>query len=485
MQRPTNNRGAASPPNFVGFSSPIFMNFEIAIVKGKWAGLRKLLTPNGQITIGREPTTCDFIIDDPLLSRKHCTIESNGQFVKLKDLNSRNGTFVNGQKVQEYTITSNDEIKLGHHILQLLTAKNTSEPISQIMAGLCGRCQKKIFQKDLLSRRAVRQGNRLYCMQCIERGIPTGDARGMTTGSIANHTEAQPQVYREVKDELTVAVNPDLPPNTPPKIGHYQILEVLGEGGMGYVYKVRHSFLNTVFAIKVIKEEFVSHAEVLERFLQEARVGVSLDHPHIVKIFDADEVEGIYYIRMEFFPGQNLAGLVKEKGVVDFSTITRWGTQLADALNYAHQQQIIHRDVKPSNVLVNPEGLAKLADFGLAKAWQKAGAPQLTRDRQMLGTIQYISPEQLKDSKNVDPRADIFSLAATLYFSLVGIPPFGQEPLGKVMHNIIHADPFPIQRQDIPKNLQVVLFKAMEKDPNKRFASMAEFRDALMQTIGR
>lgn len=457
------------------------MNFELAVVKGKWAGLRKVLTPNGQITIGREPTTCDFIIDDPLLSRKHCTVEFNGQQVKLKDLNSRNGTFVNGQRIQEYTLTPKDEIKLGHHIVQIIP-QTTTNPASQIVAGFCGRCQKKILQKDLVSKQAVRQGNRLYCMQCIEKGIAS-EPRIAPSGTISR-TAPQPEISKDVKDEMTVAMNPELPPNTPHKIGHYQILEVLGEGGMGYVYKARHSFLNSVFAIKVIKEEFVSHAEVLERFLQEARVGVSLDHPHIVKIFDADEVEGIYYIRMEFFPGKNLAGLVKEKGPIEPVTLTRWGSELADALNYAHQQQIIHRDVKPSNVLVNPDGLVKLADFGLAKAWQKAGAPQLTRERQMLGTLQYISPEQLKDSKNVDPRADIFSLAASLYFALVGTPPFGQEPLGKVMHNIVHADPAPIQRPNIPKSLQAVLFKALAKSVNDRYSTMAEFRDALTQTIG-
>ncbi len=490
------------------------MNFEIAVVKGKWAGLRKEILPQGKVCIGRDPASCDFTIEDPLLSRRHCLLEYDGEQFKLTDLKSRNGTYINGQRIQELILSPNDEIKIGHHVIYLQAVQIPVETGQQAVVGVCSHCQKKLLQKDFLSHRAVKQGANLYCSQCAEkimpspqiptslqtragmqpkptlapnvqraqpvsRNVPVAKSNVGTTKE-AQQQPPQPRKKINVSEELTVAVNPELPTGTPQSIGQYQILEILGEGGMGFVYKAQHSFLGTTVAIKVIKEEFISHTEVLQRFLLEARVGVGLDHPNIVKILDAGEVEGVYFISMEYFPGQNLATLVKSRGPIQYSTALQWGIRLADALHYAHQKQIIHRDVKPSNILVNQEGIVKLADFGLAKAWQKAGAPQLTAAGQMLGTIQYISPEQLENSKDVDPRADIFSLAASIYYVLVGTPPFGQDPIGKVIHNILHSDPAPIQKPGIPKSFVDVLFKGMEKKMAQRYSSMAEFRDALI-----
>ncbi len=483
------------------------MNFELAVTQGKWAGLRQLITNKGKILIGRD-AACDLAIEDPLLSRQHCLLECNGEEFKLVDLKSRNGTYVNGQRIQEKLVTQSDEIRLGHHILHLQAAP-TSPEIPQPTVGLCSRCQRKILQKDLLNHRAVRHGNHLYCQQCLERGIdsktmgklpalpgkgevrpalpaaPTKVAKPIDTAPLRSTSlpakgslPAKPNIPTPTSDEMTMS---DLSSSsTPSNIGQYKILEVLGEGGMGYVYKAQHVILGNIVAIKVIKEEFASHSDVLMRFLQEARLGFNLDHAHIVKILDAGEVEGTYFISMEYFAGQNLASLVQIKGTVQALTVLNWAIHLADALHYAHQKQIIHRDVKPSNILVNEEDVVKLADFGLAKAWQKAGAPQLTSAGQMLGTIQYISPEQLENSKNVDPKADIFSLAASLYFALVGVPPFGQEPLGKVIHNILHTEPPAIKRPDMPKEFEAALFKAMAKQSTQRFASMAEFRDTLI-----
>ncbi len=481
------------------------MNFELKIREGKLAGYKKTVTKTGRILIGRD-ASCDFAIDDPLLSRQHCLIEVSENQVKLIDLKSRNGTYLNGKKIEEEILKFNDEIKLGKHIVTLLPLqKQTATPV---LGNLCNRCGRELKQDDVAFLKATNYTGTPYCKLCIAQTIESRKARSKVplegrdtrdeiraTGmpispSLANRglggSFSQPKVTKKItSDEMTIPLaNVSLPPGTPSNIGHYQVLEVLGEGGMGFVYKAQHSFLETIVAIKVIKEELAAQPDILKRFVQEAKLGVSLDHPNILKIHDAGESDGIFFISMEYFPGQDITNLMKTQKSIPVPISLKWAICMADALSYAHKKGVIHRDVKPSNILVNDKEEVKLADFGLAKAWQKAGANQLTASGQMLGTIQYISPEQLENSKNVDPKTDIFSLGASIYYTLAGYPPFGQEPLGKVIQNILHSAPAPLQRKDIPKSFIQVLMKAMAKKVEERFASMEELKIALQKVAG-
>lgn len=463
------------------------MNFELRIVKGQCAGYQKVIRQPERILIGRD-ATCDLTISDPLLSRQHCLIEFGTNDVKVIDLKSRNGCFVNGCKIQETVVNVGDEIKLGKHVLQILPLEGnemekpvvSAVTIPSTSTTACNECGRVITQEDIASMKAVKHGVYFYCDTCITKGIePTLMARSNTIARSSIGT-SEPALRSPLPINQSKKFQPTTSiPSMPKVIGNYEIIETLGEGGMGIVYKVRHTFLDTIVALKVIREELAQHSSMLKRFLQEAKLGGGLKHPNILRIQDAGEFEGIYFIAMEFFQGKDISGIVKNTGPMPCSMAIALLIQMADALGYAHEQGVIHRDVKPSNILVDiPTSTAKLADFGLAKAWHNSGAYQLTTSGQTLGTIQYISPEQLEDSRNVGPQTDIFSLGASLYFAVAGVPPFGEQPIGAVINNILHSDPSP--HPNISKELEPILHRAMAKNKSDRFQSMEEFKNSLM-----
>lgn len=459
------------------------MKWELRIIKGQCAGYQKIITQPERVLIGRE-ATCDLNIGDPLLSRQHCLIEFGQNEVKVIDLKSRNGSFVNGRKIQECTVQPGDEIKIGRHIIHIFSGESAEGQGPGDQMSLCSKCGNPISEQEVKSLKAVRHGGNFYCEKCIAEGIeaqtarstlvrsPTtlGDSGESPMGSTAQKPGIVPRRQQPTSAMMSV----------PKAIGNYEILEPLGEGGMGVVYKVRHSFLDTIVALKVIREELAQHSDILKRFLQEAKLGGGLVHPNILRIQDAGEYEGTYFIAMEYFEGKDIASIVKKSGPITWQTLMPLAVQIADALNHAHQNGVIHRDVKPSNILVNlPFTVAKMADFGLAKAWHNAGAHQLTSSGQTLGTIQYISPEQLEDSRNVGPQADIFSLGASFYYALAGVPPFGEQPIGTVIHNILNNEPPPLPK--IPGELMKILSKAMSKNKAHRFSTMEEIKNSLLK----
>lgn len=447
------------------------MNLELRITKGQRTGYLKQITKPERVLIGRD-ASCDLSIpDDPLLSRQHCLIEITNSGIKAIDLKSRNGTFVSGQRIGEKILNLHDEIRVGSHVFQIVPQQNLSPGV----VGKCGQCGCNILDQDVKQRRAFRHGDQIYCQQCLERGIPAKNQRRAPQVTITS--EEMPQ--RTLERPPHPQVKP-LPPGIPTQIGPFQVLDVLGEGGMGFVFKARHTYLENVVAIKVIKEEFTSEEKIVKRFLQEAKLGISLDHPNILRIHDAGEANGNFYISMECFDGEDVNKIIKKHGPLVPPILIKLAVQMASGLGHAHQKGIIHRDVKPSNILVDRKGVVKIADFGLAKVREKAG--QLTASGQMLGTIQYISPEQLEDAKSVSAQTDIFSLGGTLYYTLTGFPPFGEDPPGKVIENILRNDPPPLRNTvaNIPPELENVIMKALAKKSKDRFKSMEEMRDALL-----
>jgi pSer/pThr/pTyr-binding forkhead associated (FHA) protein/tRNA A-37 threonylcarbamoyl transferase component Bud32 len=470
------------------------MNWELRIIEGQAAGYRKIITKPERLLVGRD-ASCDLCIPDPLLSRQHCLLEFSANDFKLTDLGSRNGTFVNGQKIQETRLTTNDKIRVGKHILEIIPAEvaATEEPVSVSQILTCAQCGQRIPTADLKEMRAIRHGGKCYCAKCVSQGIElsaisrkdykTASMKKTTIAMSANEPLAAvaPLTGSGISPTMPMAVKAAVSPRAHKRIGQYEVIDTLGEGGMGVVYKARHTFLETVVAIKVIKEEMVMHADIVKRFLQEAKLGISLDHPHIIRIQDAGEYENVYFISMEYFESQDAHFIVKKTGPMPCPEVLRIALQMTDALDYAHKRGVIHRDVKPSNILINKaHSFAKLADFGLAKAWQTAGANHLTASGQTLGTIQYISPEQLEDSRNVSPQADIFSLGASIYYALAGFPPFGEDPIGKVIQNILHHDPAPLK--NVSSDFETIIAKSLAKKTAERFATMEQFNKAL-QTV--
>jgi WD40 repeat protein len=267
------------------------------------------------------------------------------------------------------------------------------------------------------------------------------------------------------------------------RLGSYVLLEKLGEGGMGTVFKARDTRLGRIVALKVIRRDRVGGAQAIERFRREIRAVAQLDHPHIVHAYDADEVAGTLLLAMEFVDGTDLARLVQERGPLPPELAREYVRQAALGLEHAHQRGIVHRDVKPNNLLLSPQGMVKLLDLGLARLVEPAGemSSPLTGSGMVMGTPDYIAPEQARDAHHVDARADLYSLGCTLYFLLSGRVPFPDgTPTEKILWHM-SAQPEPLEKHcpEVPPGVAAVVKRLMVRDPAQRFQSAAELVTAL------
>ena len=234
-------------------------------------------------------------------------------------------------------------------------------------------------------------------------------------------------------------------------ISHYQILEKLGEGGMGVVYKARDTHLDRLVAIKVLPAEKVADPERKRRFVQEAKAASALNHPNIITIYDIDQTDGVDFIAMEYVAGKTLDQRIPRKGLRLNETL-KLAMQMADALAKAHSAGIIHRDLKPSNVMVTEDGLVKVLDFGLAKLTEVERDEEGTRttllqteEGAIVGTVSYMSPEQA-EGKKVDARSDIFSFGAVLYEMVTGQKAFQGESKMSTLMAVLKQEPKPVSQ---------------------------------------
>jgi eukaryotic-like serine/threonine-protein kinase len=275
-------------------------------------------------------------------------------------------------------------------------------------------------------------------------------------------------------------------------ISHYRILEQLGAGGMGVIYKARDSRLNRAVALKLLPEKIAQEAQALERFRREARAASALNHPGICTIYDIGEQDGQAFIAMEFIDGETLRSHIRGKAL-PFEEIMKLGIQIADALDAAHAEGIIHRDIKPTNILVTKRGQAKVLDFGLAKFVPKGvasgdvdlgGAPADSNSIVGIisGTPSYMSPEQIRGD-DLDPRTDIFSLGLLLYEMATGRQAFGGGTGGMIIEAILTRPPVPVRsiNPHVPPKLEKIIDKATQKDRSQRYQQAAYIRAELQQ----
>jgi eukaryotic-like serine/threonine-protein kinase len=219
------------------------------------------------------------------------------------------------------------------------------------------------------------------------------------------------------------------------KLGHFELIEFVGGGGMGAVFRALDTMLNRIVAVKVLSHEQSDDEETLRRFKNEAQSAARLDHENIGRVHYVGEDSGWHYIVFEFIEGINLRDLVERDGPLPVADAVSFMLQLGDALAHAARRDVVHRDIKPSNVLITPEGKAKLVDMGLARLHQVEHADNdLTASGVTLGTFDYISPEQARDPRSADVRSDLYSLGCTFYFMLAGRPPF---PEGTVLQKLL------------------------------------------------
>jgi CheY-like chemotaxis protein len=268
------------------------------------------------------------------------------------------------------------------------------------------------------------------------------------------------------------------------RIGNYEVLDRLGAGGMGTVFKARHRRMKRVVALKVLSRTACQSDTFLPRFQREVEVISRLSHPNIVMAFDADEADAGHFLVMEFVNGRDLGSEVQARGPLPAGEAVAALLQAARALEYAHGQGIIHRDVKPANLLRDDRGVVKVADLGLARC-NEAVAPGsqsgLTQAGGIVGTVDYMPPEQAFDSTSIDHRADVYSLGATLHFLLTGRPPFKGESLMAILlrHREAPIPSLVAARPDVPPPLDAVFRKMMAKKPEDRYQTMAEVARAL------
>jgi len=275
-------------------------------------------------------------------------------------------------------------------------------------------------------------------------------------------------------------------------LGKYRLLSLLGKGGMSSVYLAEHVLMRRRCALKVLPTKRVNDSSYLARFHREAQAVASLDHPNIVRAYDvdhqADRDTEIHFLVMEYVEGYSLHELVQKQGPCDFTDAAEYIRQAALGLQNAHEAGMVHRDVKPGNLLVDPNGVVKVLDLGLARFFtgdQEEDALTIRHDEKVLGTADYLAPEQALDSHTVDARADIYSLGCTMYFLLTGRPPFTEGTLAQrlMAHQTKTPPTVESLRPDIPLSLVVIVRKMMAKKPEERYSSAREAADALFAWI--
>lgn len=272
------------------------------------------------------------------------------------------------------------------------------------------------------------------------------------------------------------------------RLGTYKLLRHIGRGGMGSVYLAEHMGMQRKVAIKVLPPALVQNRSYLERFQREARVAAALDHVNIVRAFDFGNSGDLYYLVMEFVDGADLATRVQgSPGGLPVGQAVDIIIQATRGLQHAHDRGVIHRDVKPSNLLIDANGCVKLLDLGLARHDQgEQGSVTMAHRETILGTADYLAPEQALDCHTVDCRADIYSLGCTLYFALAGHPPFPDGTLAQRIAQHQHATPKPLShiRPEISEQVDLVCQRMMAKSPADRYQSSDEVAEALQMAVG-
>ncbi len=262
----------------------------------------------------------------------------------------------------------------------------------------------------------------------------------------------------------------------------YEVLQAIGAGGMGVVFLARHRLMDRRVALKVLRPALLERPAAVERFQQEVRLAARLSHPNIVTALDADNAGDVHFLVMEYVEGQTLDRVLAERGRLPWQEVCAWIEQAARGLQHAGERGMVHRDLKPSNLMLTPEGTVKILDFGLGRfASEQADLTALTPADALLGTPDYLAPEQAQAPKSADTRADIYSLGCTMYHLLTGQTPFAGEPVLQQLLAHQQREPAPLSqfRSDVPPGLFKVLQRMMAKDPAQRFQTANELMLAL------
>jgi serine/threonine-protein kinase len=396
---------------------------------------------------------------DPFFSRLHFLVEVNPPLCRLMDLNSHNGTLVNGQKAKIADLKDGDEIRAGTTAFRVRIVAGAADASS---APVTDDFLELILEEFAQRRRA---GENPDAGEYIRR-------------------------YPQLDGVLQLALQAEgsgfsLDASAMPSIPGYQLTAVLGRGGMGIVYKAIRASDDSEVALKTIKPKLKTSKESADRFLREAMILSRLQHAHIVPFVEMGQTPELLYFAMEFVAGTDAHRLVRDTGPLPIGRATRIIRQVLSALVYAHGEGIVHRDLKPANVLLTSDAdgdLARVADFGLARAYLESPISGLTISREVLGTPAFMPPEQIVSFRTVRPAGDQYAAAATLYFLLAGVPPYSLSKSPQEFYKcILQEDPRRIDthRADVPGELVQIVHRGLERDPDRRFPDIQTMHEAL------
>lgn len=400
----------------------------LEVVEGPHRGARFEFDRHDTFLVGRSSAAHLRVNGDPHFSRNHFRLEVNPPQCFLVDLGSRNGTFVNKKRVTEVFLSHGDVVSGGRTVMHV-TISGLAETIPPPPEGVSPP---------------------------MPPAAPAAAFRAMLT-----------------------------PVDQTPEIAGYDVKEEIGRGALGRVYRAIHKSTEKEYAVKVMAPAQVAGEKSLQMFIREAGIHTKLDHPHIVKSHEMGLSGGLFFLAMECVRHQEFADLFGTATIaLRQQAASIIACQILEALDYTHARGLVHRDVKPANILLTKAGRrvhSRLADFGLAKQYADAGFSQISRDGDVAGSLPYMSPEQLIDSRYAKPACDVYGLGATLYWYLSGTTPHDFSKSTCKIRTVLEAPIVPLQKRcpQIPAGLARIVHRSLARDPAERYGSAAEMRHAL------
>jgi hypothetical protein len=432
------------------------MQVNLKVTAGPYKGRIFSFAQHDSFLIGRNPEAHLCLPDDRYFSRNHCLLEMNPPHSFLRDLNSTNGTFLNGQRVKTAYLNNGDRIQCGETIL---VVEVTTEDLTETTHDAS------------LPKRPV-----LVMVECLNCG---------------RREQAQATAPDEHLTFLCEDCRIELK-RSPQAIPGYDTVKLLGRGGMGTVMLAREQRTGRAVAIKTLLPEFAVSDKAMRRFMREIDVAAALKHKHIVEFIDRGTHNGVVYLVTEFVDGADASKLAEEQGgrlrYEDGISII---SQALDALSFAHALGYIHRDFKDQNILVSgqsPNLLAKLTDFGLAKSFSQSGMSGVTMAGEMAGTLAYMPPEQLRNFRDVKPQSDIYAVGMTAYSLLTGnlaLDLSKNSSVNDTIRAIFEQPPVPLRQRapHIPQAVCEIIDRALAKDPAQRWQTAGAMRNALLHSL--
>lgn len=432
------------------------MQIDLRVLAGPYKGRVFSFTQPDTFLVGRTGDAHLYLPEDKFFSRHHCLLEITPPHCFLRDLGSTNGTFVNGQKVTEAFLQNGDQIQGGHTVLQVEVStgqfdrptSNDEHPVKPTIVTVA-------------------------CLNCGR-----GEQAQATTSD-----EHLTFLCEDCRSELR---------NSPQPVPGYDMVRVLGRGGMGCVMLGRNQKTGNPVAIKTLLPEFAVSDKAMRRFMREMDVAAALKHPNIVEFIDRGVHNGVVYLVTEFVDGADAAKLADAHGgwLPQQQTLAII-LQVLEALSYAHAQGYIHRDIKDQNILVKGTGsnlCAKLTDFGLAKSFTQSGMSGVTVAGEMAGTLAYMPPEQLKNFRDVKPQSDIYAVGMTAYSLFSGQLALAIErssSMPETIKAIFEQPTIPLRQQapQLPAAVCEIIDRALVKDPAERWQSARAMRAALLHAV--